>query len=119
MDTNFSYIPMKQYDNIDTFLRNATFQVDDNGFSDRVLQTLPKRAGWERRLQRIWQIICLTAALIIGWWTHALDIIMTDIKVFFHTLPLNYDMHELLLMSALPMLMLMVALTIWNKKIIY
>ena len=73
----------QQYDNIDTFLRNATFQVEDNGFSDRVLQSLPERAEWERKLQRIWQLICLSVALIVGWWTHALDSIMTDIKHVF------------------------------------
>lgn len=108
----------QQYDHIDTYLRNATFQVEDNGFSDRVLQALPQRAGWERRLQRIWQLVCLTAAIIIGWWTNVLDIILTDLRVFFHTLPFNYDQHELLLIAAMPMLMLMVALAVWNKKIL-
>lgn len=109
----------KEYDNVDKFLHKATFDVDDNGFSDRVLQALPQQVGWERRLNRIWQLVCITAALIIGWWTHALDIFMTDLKVFLHTLPLNYNTQELFLLSTLPLFLLMIAIVVWNKKIIY
>lgn len=109
----------QEQNNIDAFLRQAAFEVEDNGFSDRVLQALPQHAGWERRLQRIWHLVCITAALVIGWWTHALDIIMTDVKVFIHTLPLNYNYEELLFMAALPMLLLMICTIVWNKKLIY
>lgn len=109
----------QEFDNVDKFLRNASFNVEDNGFSDRVLQSLPRHAEWERKLQRIWQLVCLTAAIIIGWWTNVLDIFMTDLKVFFHTLPLNYDVQELFLMATLPIFIIMVTIVVWNKKIIY
>lgn len=104
---------------VDKFLRQASFEVQDEGFSDRVLQALPQHVGWERRLNRIWQLVCLTTALIIGWWTHALDVLMTDLNAFLHTLMFNYDIGQLSFFASLPMLLTLVAIVVWNKKLIY
>ena len=109
----------QQEPDVDKFLRQASFEVQDEGFSDRVLQALPEHVEWERRLNCIWQLVCLSACLIIGWWTHALDTLLTDLRVFLHTLTYNYDVSQLLILASLPMLLTLVAIVVWNKKLIY
>lgn len=43
------------------FFEDNRISVTDNGFSQRVMQRLPRRA---RRLNRIWTVICAVAGLI-------------------------------------------------------
>ncbi len=89
---------------VDAFLQANACQVADNGFSEQVMSHLPERVGWERRLQHIWQLVCVTAAIVAGWLTDMVDVIATDVRVFIHTLPLDYSYTELFALAAIPML---------------
>lgn len=109
----------QEYDNVDQFLRNVTFEVEDNGFSEQVMKRLPDNSARERRLQRIWQLVCFTAALIVGWWTNIIDVIKTDIKVFINTLPVNYDAGEMMISAFMILLLFTLFTAMWSKKIIY
>ena len=91
---------------VEAFLRNNAFEVADNGFSERVLKRLPEQVAWERRLQRIWQMVCLTTAIVIGWLTNIIDVIATDVRVFIHTLPLDYSLTQIFTFVAISMLLL-------------
>lgn len=95
----------EDFDQIEAFLKNNAFDVADNGFSERVLSRLPERAGWERRLQRIWQMVCLAAAIVVGWLTNILDVVATDVRVFIHTLPLDYSYTQIFTFVAISMLL--------------
>ena len=57
------------------FQEAALQQIDDNGFTDRVMAQLPgSRAGRERRLTRLWTLFCVVCGgalffVFNGWET--------------------------------------------------
>lgn len=78
-------------DNVDKFLLSHTVEVEDNGFSDRVMQSLPANIDRQRRLGRIWNITCLVMLAYFCWQTDVLSKLWVDIQVFFQLLPLHLN----------------------------
>ena len=101
------------------FLLANRVEVTDDGFSDRVMQRLPQRVDWEYRLNRIWQCICIVAAMVVCYVTDALDIIMTDIRVFFDTVSLETAATQWLYALSVPMLFISATLIATIRKAIY
>lgn len=74
---------------VDKFLLAHKVEIDDNGFSDRVMKSLPAHVEWQRRLGRIWNISCLAMLAFICWQTDVLSNLKVDLEVFINNLPLH------------------------------
>ena len=53
---------MKDDELVDLFFSQHKFEIEDNGFSERVIQSLP-RSSW--KTNRIWTIVCTLAAVAL------------------------------------------------------
>lgn len=83
----------------DLFKQAAQQQIEDNGFTERVMGQLPARgASTERRLSRLWTLFCVATALalfiLLGGWESLkatmmvwLSTALTSVEVFFTTAP--------------------------------
>lgn len=105
-------------DNVDKFLLQNKAEVKDNGFSEAVMSSLPVRCNWQIRLNRIWQCICLTAAVVFCYATDVLDNVMTDIHVFINTLSFETALTQWLYALALPTLFIFTSLVLVTRKAI-
>ena len=76
-------------DNVDRFLLAHKVEIEDNGFSDRVLQSLPAHVDWQRRLGIIWNCIFIAMLAVFCWQTDVLSNLKIDIEVFINNLPLH------------------------------
>ena len=47
----------------DLFKQAAQQQIEDNGFTERVMQNLPTRTVTARRLSRLWSLFCILVGL--------------------------------------------------------
>lgn len=74
--------------NVDKFLLAHKVEIDDNGFSDRVMQSLPAKVAWQRRLGRIWNCIFVVLLAVFCWQTDVLTTLSYDIKASVQTMPL-------------------------------
>lgn len=86
---------------LDSFFQDARRQqIDDDGFSSRVMASLPQLQadlGRELRLSRLWTLFCIALAVVLflcftGWGE-----LLTDFLVFVGTLPVNYNSLSVLL----------------------
>lgn len=109
---------MNENDNIlieQFFQEAAQQQIEDNGFSERVMAALPvRRINW---LSHLWTVFCMMVAAIVFFltqgWTVVLShlaVFLTNVEVFFRTLPTMFDLSALSEMSAgtMPSLLLQV-----------
>ena len=81
------------------FEQAAQQQIEDNGFTERVMANLPERNGYSvRTLSRLWTLFCLVIGVLIFWLasgysllegmlTGAKQMVMTTIEVFLLTAP--------------------------------
>ena len=81
------------------FSEAAQQQIEDNGFTERVMANLPERSGYSvRTLSRLWTMFCLIIGMLIFWLASgysALEgflsggkqMLMTTIEVFLATAP--------------------------------
>jgi hypothetical protein len=81
------------------FSEAAQQQIEDNGFTERVMANLPERSGYSvRTLSRLWTLFCLIIGVLIFWLasgysllegmlTGAKQMVMTTIEVFLLTAP--------------------------------
>ena len=81
------------------FEQAAQQQIEDNGFTERVMANLPERSGYSvRALSRLWTMFCLIIGVLIFWLasgysllegmlTGAKQMVMTTIEVFLLTAP--------------------------------
>jgi hypothetical protein len=81
------------------FSEAAQQQIEDNGFTERVMANLPERSGYSvRTLSRLWTMFCLIIGVLIFWLasgysllegmlTGAKQMVMTTIEVFLLTAP--------------------------------
>ena len=81
------------------FEQAAQQQIEDNGFTERVMANLPVRSGYSvRTLSRLWTMFCLVIGVLIFWLASgysALEgflsggkqMLMTTIEVFLATAP--------------------------------
>ena len=53
---------MKDDELVDLFFSQHKFEIEDNGFSERVIQSLPK-SSW--KTNRIWTVVCTLAAMVL------------------------------------------------------
>jgi len=102
---------MNENDNIliEQFFREAAQQqIEDNGFSERVmaaidadysLQGEKAKSGMTLIFQRLWTLFCLVVAVMVfvamQGWTMLLSyaaVFVTNIEVFFRTLPTMFDL---------------------------
>lgn len=73
---------------IDKFLLSHKVEIEDKGFTDRVMQSLPAHLEWQRRMYRIWNVLCIVMLAVFCWQTDVLNKLMVDIEVFTNNLPL-------------------------------
>ena len=72
---------------IESFLKDHTLEVADNGFTDRVMRALPEEE-WQRsaalrfqkRLSQLWTAACIVAAVGFFAYTGLWSAILIDIK---------------------------------------
>ena len=81
------------------FSEAAQQQIEDNGFTERVMANLPERSGYSvRTLSRLWTMFCLVIGVLIFWLASgysalegflsgAKQMLMTTIEVFLATAP--------------------------------
>ena len=81
------------------FSEAAQQQIEDNGFTERVMANLPERSGYSvRTLSRLWTMFCLIIGMLAFWLASgysALEgflsggkqMLMTTIEVFLLTAP--------------------------------
>ena len=81
------------------FSEAAQQQIEDNGFTERVMANLPERSGYSvRTLSRLWTMFCLIIGMLAFWLASgysALEgflsggkqMLMTTIEVFLITAP--------------------------------
>lgn len=77
--------------NVDKFLLSHKTEVADDGFSDRVMQSLPANMDWQRRMSRIWNGIFIVLLVVCCWQTDVLSNFIVDVEVFIKTLPLHFS----------------------------
>lgn len=94
---------MNENDNIlieQFFQEAAQQQIEDNGFSERVMAALPvRRINW---LSHLWTMFCIAVAAVVfvltqGWTVvlSHLAVFLTNVEVFFRTLPTLFDLSML------------------------
>lgn len=78
---------------IDSFMRQHTFEVEDNGFSQKVMAALPEAEwsthvarAWKNGLSTLWTVVCVVSLLAFLLFTDFIDILTVDALVFVHTL---------------------------------
>ena len=81
------------------FEQAAQQQIEDNGFTERVMANLPERSGYSvRTLSRLWTLFCLIIGVLIFWLASGWPILegflsggkqmlITTIEVFLATAP--------------------------------
>ena len=81
------------------FEQAAQQQIEDNGFTERVMANLPERSGYSvRTLSRLWTLFCLIIGMLAFWLASgysALEgflsggkqMLITTIEVFLATAP--------------------------------
>ena len=84
----------------DLFKQAAQQQIEDNGFTERVMQNLPTTAVTARRLSRLWSLFCILVGVGLffafgGWqvlqglFFGGLRMLLGWIEVFAITAPTN------------------------------
>lgn len=76
-------------DKVDKFLLDNKIVVEDEGFTQRVMETLPERVDWQRRLLRIWNCVFFVMLAMFCWKTEVFEKLYVDVKAFLLTLPVN------------------------------
>ena len=81
------------------FSEAAQQQIEDNGFTERVMANLPERSGYSvRTLSRLWTMFCLIIGMLAFWLASgysalegflsgARQMLITTIEVFLATAP--------------------------------
>ncbi|MBQ0057168.1 MAG: DUF5056 domain-containing protein [Bacteroidales bacterium] len=90
---------------VDKFLISYKTEIDDNGFSSRVVKNLPERTDWQTQLQRAWKFTFIVTMILFACYTDVIGTLMTDIKTFIITLPLETGMTQLLYVIILPLIL--------------
>lgn len=100
---------MNENDNIllEQFFKEAAMPpLEDDGFSERVMQRLPRRSNW---LVHLWTLFCVGVAMAIfiqaqGWKTlvsYAM-LFLTHVEVLVRTLPTMLDLSAIDLSGLMP-----------------
>ena len=98
----------------DIFKQAAQQQIEDNGFTERVMQNLPEKAVSVRRLSRLWSLFCILVALglffafgglqvLQGLFIGGLRMLLGWLEVFAITAPtteINVNLWVVLLLAA-------------------
>lgn len=66
------------------FAEAARQEIEDNGFTQRVMQRLPKRVNW---FTRLWTASCILVALVLFTLFHGWELLAVQLEVFLRTLP--------------------------------
>ena len=70
------------------FKQAAQQQIEDNGFTERVMQSLPDRKGVAvRRLSQLWTLFCIAVAgvlfFLFGGWQVVTGLFFASLRVIF------------------------------------
>lgn len=100
---------MNENDNIllEQFFKEAAMPpLEDDGFSERVMQRLPRRSNW---LVHLWTLFCVGVAMAIfiqtqGWKALAsyAMLFLTQVEVLVRTLPTMLDLSAIDLSGLMP-----------------
>lgn len=74
---------------VDKFLLANKVEIADNGFTERVMQSLPFQEQRAQRLNWMWNVIFAVALVAFCWYTDVLGKLMVDIEVYIHNMPLH------------------------------
>ena len=91
---------MTDNDNIlvERFFREvSTASVEDNGFTRRVMTSLPSRT---EKLVRMWTVLCVAVSVVLFFVFYDWQIILVNIEVFLRTLP-TVDLSLSIIMNVL------------------
>ena len=72
----------------DFFKQAAQQQIEDNGFTERVMQSLPDRKGQAvRRLSQLWTLFCIAVAGVLffmfGGWQVVTGLFYATLRILF------------------------------------
>lgn len=73
---------------VDKFLLANKVEIADNGFTERVMQSLPLIEARVQRINSLWNVIFVLALVAFCWYTDVLTKLMVDIEVYIHNMPL-------------------------------
>lgn len=76
---------------VDKFLLANKVKIEDDGFTERVMQSLPANVNWKRRLNRIWNCICIFVLVAFCCLSDVMDKLLVDIEVYAKNLPIYMD----------------------------
>lgn len=93
------------HNEVDKFLLSHKVEIADDGFSDHVMSHLPARTVNKNALKNLWMTICIMSTILLLSFTDVLGIILTDLKAFLITLPLENDLTQWLYVIGVPLLL--------------
>ena len=110
----------RRNDLADIFKQAAQQQIEDNGFTERVMQNLPEKAVSVRRLSRLWSLFCILVGIGLffafgGWqvlqglFYGGLRMLLGWLEVFAMTAPtteININLWVVLLLAAFVLVVL-------------
>ena len=77
------------------FSEAASQQIEDNGFTERVMQRLPSRMNW---FVRIWNTVCIALFAVLFVVFHGWDLLAVQFEVMLRTLGTHSFSINLLMM---------------------
>ena len=81
---------MTDKDNImieDFFKQAAQQQIEDNGFTERVMASLPSTSSsWVRRMSRLWTSFCLAVGALLFFAFDGWEVLKVNLRMLFSTL---------------------------------
>lgn len=66
------------------FSEAAQQEIEDRGFTERVMQRLPLRINW---FIRLWTVFCIVTALVLFTLLHGWELLAVQLEVLLRTLP--------------------------------
>lgn len=85
----------------DFFKEAREMEIEDNGFSLRVVRSLPRRADRHSRravlLSRLWLAFCVVLGIVLSFVFHVWELLAVHIEVLARTLPFEQERPERLL----------------------
>ncbi len=114
---------MNENDNIliEQFFREAAVQqIEDNGFSERVMVAIGAQKRSTLCAQRLWTLFCIAVAVVVFFYLQDLTalvtqvvVFLTNVEVFLRILPTSFDLSMLTEgATATPLLTILLSLVV-------
>lgn len=90
-------------------IRNT--EIEDNGFSRRVMKSLPDR---ESRLAKLWTALCVLIGIILSFAFHVWELLAVYVEVFIRTIP-TLDTQQIVCLPLVTTGIIAAALWAWHE----